>query len=208
MGVEGVAVGVVDMAEEVAEAISVAVEDMAVAVAPVILVAEIARTDGEVVVEVLVVDMKTVAEGHRLVVGMKIGVLHLLAAETMADAAETMADAAGTMADAELITEEGVLIMEEGVGTMKIALVETEVGTTEDMEAESAVGLLREATEGVVTEVNREVIDMGLQECQPRASPLQGRGSTPAAQVPVIAATPLVLAQPRRQVASERYRCF
>jgi hypothetical protein len=86
---------------------------------------------------------------------------------------------------------------------MKIALVETEVGTTEDMEAESAVGLLLVDMEGVVTEVNREVIDMGLQECQPRASPLQGHGSTPAARAPAIAATPLVRDPPRLQVASE-----
>jgi hypothetical protein len=87
---------------------------------------------------------------------------------------------------------------------MKIALVETEVGTTEDMEAESAVGLLV-AMEGVVMEVNREVIDMGLQECQPRASPLLGRGSTPAAQVRAIAATPPDHAPLPLQVS---FQCF
>mmetsp|Transcript_17262 Transcript_17262/g.36473 ORF Transcript_17262/g.36473 Transcript_17262/m.36473 type:complete len:182 (-) Transcript_17262:630-1175(-) len=116
----------------------------------------------------------------------------------MAGVELTMAGVELTMAGVELTTVEGVRITGEGVPTMRIALVETEVGTTEDMEAESAVGLL------VATEGNREVIGMGLQECQPRASPLLRRGSTPAARVRAIAATPLVHAPLPLQVLVER----
>ena len=184
----------------------VAVEDAAIMAAAVAIMGAVAVAVAAMVVVVMaegtvplvaqavavgrVVDMRIVGEdrpqgAQRTMIVEQ----HHLGAET------TLAEAATTEGGARILEDEAQ-IMVEGVVETTMIEVETEVGTTEDMVAESAWGVPR-----VVTVEMPEVIDMGLQALLSRASLLQAAETMAEALELEIAATHLVRDLPHLQVA-------